>query len=78
MELALGTVVYHDFGAEVALTKTELAARLGCSKRHVEKLLAEGMPHTIHGRRKVFKETRVRNWLSERDRKEAAYARARS
>lgn len=74
----MGDVIYATFGrdSEVYLTKAELAKRLGYTVRHVEKLTALGLPSTMDGRRRVYRETECRNWLIQREREGVeAYAR---
>lgn len=69
-------VIYADFSnTEPLLSKAELAERLGCSPRYIERLIAEGAPHKVKGVRKMFKETAVRNWIARRDLQGAAHAR---
>lgn len=73
----MGDLVHITFGNEPLIDKAELADRLGYSKRTVEKLVAEGMPSTIFGVCRVFRESAARNWLAHQDRKGTAHAEAR-
>ena len=45
------------------LTRTELAGRLKCSKRHLDKLQHQGMPCIMLGRSRRFIFTEVLAWL---------------
>jgi len=44
-------------------TRTELAQRLKCSKRHLDGLLHKGLPHFMLGRSRRFIFSEVIAWL---------------
>jgi hypothetical protein len=70
----MGQVVHVDFGGrEPLLTRRQLAAELRCSMGHIENLERRGLPFDTRGRRKVYKETAVRNWMDRSDRKGIAH-----
>lgn len=45
------------------LTFTELREQLGITQRALSQMVRDGMPHTLDGRRKVFDERAVAQWL---------------
>jgi hypothetical protein len=60
----MGELVYANFGESRLLGKSPLGKALGRSVRWVEERTAEGMPSSLKGRRRVYKETDCRNWLA--------------
>lgn len=67
----MGTVIYVGFQPpepELSLTKQELGNRLGYSKRHIEKLTAEGMPSEVEGITRLYKLSTCVLWLLETER----------
>lgn len=45
------------------ITFTELREQLGISQRALSKFVADGLPHQVEGRRKLFDEDAVAQWL---------------
>jgi hypothetical protein len=53
---------------EIPLSKIALANHLGYTTRWVELRMKEGMPSTLHGKRRRFLLSEVLAWLDERKR----------
>jgi phage terminase Nu1 subunit (DNA packaging protein) len=70
-------VVHIDFSrSEPLLTRRELSEALGhgYSVRTLEDLDKRGIPFEQRGRKRLYKETAVRNWMAREERKGADHA----